>query len=76
MIVGAGGGGLSAAARLSQAGKKVIVIEQHDKVGGYMTAFERDDYRFEVSLHAFDGLASVAADALIVRSNTNLLSVP
>ena len=56
MIVGAGGGGLSAAARLSQAGKKVIVIEQHDKVGGYMTAFERDDYRFEVSLHAFDGL--------------------
>jgi len=56
VIVGAGGGGLSAAARLSQAGKKVLVIEQHDKVGGYMTAFERDDYRFEVSLHAFDGL--------------------
>jgi len=56
VIVGAGAGGLSAAAQLSLNGKKVIVIEQHDKVGGYMTAFERDDYRFEVSLHAFDGL--------------------
>ena len=56
VIVGAGGGGLGAGARLALAGKKVLVIEQHDKVGGYMTAFERDDYRFEVSLHAFDGL--------------------
>ena len=55
-VIGAGGGGLGAAARLARAGKKVLVLEQHDKVGGYMTAFERDDYRFEVSLHAMDGL--------------------
>ncbi len=56
VVIGAGGGGLSAAARLSLSGKKVLVIEQHDKVGGYMTTFEREPYMFEVSLHAFDGL--------------------
>ncbi len=54
-VVGGGGGGLAAAASLAQAGLKVILFEQHVKVGGYMTAFERGDYRFEVSLHAISG---------------------
>lgn len=56
IVIGAGGGGISAAAKLALGGMKVLVIEQHDKVGGYMTAFERGDYRFEVSLHAMDGM--------------------
>ncbi len=56
VVIGAGGGGISAAAKLAMGGMKVLVIEQHDKVGGYMTAFERGDYRFEVSLHAMDGM--------------------
>lgn len=56
VVIGAGGGGLSAAAALSLAGLKVIVIEKHYKVGGYMTNFRRGDYRFEVSLHAINGL--------------------
>jgi len=55
-VIGAGGGGLAAAARLAKAGKKVLVLEQHSKVGGYMTSFQRGDYTFEVSLHAMDGL--------------------
>jgi len=55
VVVGAGGGGLGAGAKLALSGKKVLVLEQHDKVGGYMTAFERDDYTFEVSLHAVSG---------------------
>jgi len=56
VVIGAGGGGISAAARLAMGGMKVLVIEQHDRVGGYMSSFERDDYRFEVSLHAMDGM--------------------
>jgi prolycopene isomerase len=56
VVIGAGGGGLAAGAKLAQGGMKVLVLEQHDKVGGYMTAFERPPYRFEVSLHALDGL--------------------
>ncbi len=56
VVIGAGGGGLSAAARLAIKGKKVIIIEQHSKVGGYMGSFERGNYTFEISLHAMDGL--------------------
>jgi prolycopene isomerase len=56
VIIGAGGGGLAAAAKLALGGMKVLVIEQHDKVGGYMSRFERGPYQFEASLHAMDGL--------------------
>ncbi|UCD85439.1 MAG: NAD(P)/FAD-dependent oxidoreductase [Deltaproteobacteria bacterium] len=56
VIVGAGAGGLGAGATLSRAGVKPLILEQHDKPGGYMTNFERGDYRFEVSLHMIDGL--------------------
>ncbi len=56
VIIGAGAGGLSAGATLSQKGVKPLILEQHDKPGGYMTAFERGDYRFEGSLHMMDGL--------------------
>lgn len=56
VIIGSGAGGLSAGATLSKDGVKTLILEQHDKPGGYMTAFERGDYRFEVSLHMIDGL--------------------
>ncbi len=58
VVIGAGGGGVSAAARLALDGMKVLVIEQHDRVGGYMSSFERGDFRFEVSLHAMDGMGT------------------
>jgi prolycopene isomerase len=56
VIIGAGGGGLSAGATLARAGVKPLVLEQYSKAGGYMTAFQRDGFRFEVSLHMMDGL--------------------
>ncbi len=56
VIVGAGGGGLATAARLTLAKKRVLLIEQHSKAGGYMGSFSRGDYTFEISLHAMDGL--------------------
>ncbi len=55
IVIGAGGGGLSAAAMMALGGMKVLLIEQHSKVGGYMGNFERGDYTFEISLHAMDG---------------------
>jgi len=33
IVIGAGGGGLSAASKLALGGMKVLVLEQHDKVG-------------------------------------------
>ncbi|MEW6440410.1 MAG: NAD(P)/FAD-dependent oxidoreductase [bacterium] len=61
VIVGAGGGGLGAGAALAKNGLKVAVFEQHDKVGGFMTAFERDDFTFEVSLHVMANVTEGAA---------------
>jgi len=62
VVIGAGGGGLSAGAFLSQLGFNVVVLEKHYKVGGYMVNFNRGDYRFEASLHAMDGLDSTPFD--------------
>lgn len=56
IIIGAGLGGLTAGAVLSSKKKKVLVIEQHSKVGGFATNFKRKDYIFDVSLHNFGTL--------------------
>ncbi len=56
IIVGGGLGGLTAGAKLAREGKKVLLIEQHNKPGGCATTFRRKDYIVEVGLHAMDGL--------------------
>lgn len=55
IIIGAGLGGLTAGAKLSREGKKVLLIEQHDRPGGYATTFKRGDFTLEVGLHEMDG---------------------
>jgi phytoene dehydrogenase-like protein len=53
IIIGAGLGGLSCAAAFARQGFKPLVIEQHDKPGGFATAFSRPGgYLFDVSLHS------------------------
>ncbi len=56
IIIGAGLGGLTAGAKLSIEGKKVLVIEQHNIPGGCATTFKRNDLKIEVGLHMIDGL--------------------
>ena len=56
IIIGGGLGGLVAGAKLSQHGKRVLLIEQHRVVGGCATVFKRKDYTVEASLHMIDGL--------------------
>jgi phytoene dehydrogenase-like protein len=56
IIVGAGLGGLTAGAKLAKEGKKILVLEQHDRPGGCATTFKRREFTMEVGLHEMDGL--------------------
>lgn len=56
IIVGAGLGGLSAAASLSRAGKKVLLLERHNVPGGYASSFLRGRFEFDASLHELSGV--------------------
>jgi all-trans-retinol 13,14-reductase len=53
VVIGAGLGGLSAAAAFARQGYKVLVLEQHSVPGGYASAFSRPGgFTFDVSLHS------------------------
>ena len=56
IVIGAGLGGLTAGAKLAKEGKKVLLLEQHDRPGGCATTFKRREYTMEVGLHEMDGL--------------------
>jgi len=56
IVIGAGLGGLTAGAKLAREGKKVLLLEQHDRPGGCATTFRRRDFTMEVGLHEMDGL--------------------
>ncbi|MGI9104222.1 MAG: phytoene desaturase family protein [Terriglobales bacterium] len=53
VVIGSGLGGLSCAAAFARQGFKVLVLEQHDKPGGYATSFKRPGgFEFDASLHS------------------------
>lgn len=51
VVIGAGNGGLAAACRLAKAGKKTLLIEQHNLPGGVASSFWRGRFEFETALH-------------------------
>ena len=55
VVIGAGMGGLSAAAHLATGGLKVLVLEQHHKVGGCTSSFSRGEFHFDAALHEMAG---------------------
>ncbi len=68
-IIGAGIGGLTAAAILSKAGMRVCVLEKEPHAGGYLAGFRRKDFRFDTAIHwlnqcAPGGMASKIFDLL------------
>ena len=53
IVIGSGLGGLSCAAAFARQGFTPLVIEQHDKPGGFATTFPRPGgFVFDVSLHS------------------------
>ena len=50
--------GFLLAALLAKAGKQVLVIERHDRPGGYAHAFKRNRYHFDAAVHMTGGCES------------------
>ncbi|XP_037320126.2 inactive all-trans-retinol 13,14-reductase [Pungitius pungitius] len=51
IVIGSGIGGLTAGATLAKAGKRVLVLEQHDQAGGCCHTFIEKGFEFDVGLH-------------------------
>ena len=65
VVIGAGNGGLTAAAKLSQEGLNVLLLERHNIPGGAATSFCRGRFEFEVALHQLSGLGTPEKPGLL-----------
>lgn len=58
IVVGSGIGGLTTAAIMSKAGKRVLVLEQHYTAGGYTHSYGRNGYEWDVGVHYIGEMGS------------------
>jgi prolycopene isomerase len=58
IIIGAGNGGLAAAATCAKAGLSTLLLERHNLPGGSASSFVRGRFEFEPSLHELSGIGT------------------
>jgi len=54
VVVGGGMAGLTATAYLARAGKKVLLIEKNNELGGLVSSFSRDGFLFDAGVRALE----------------------
>jgi phytoene dehydrogenase-like protein len=75
IIVGGGIAGLTAAAYLSRAGRKTLLVEKNRECGGLVNSFDRDGFHFDAGVRAledagiiFPMLKDLGIDLEVVKS--------
>ena len=58
IIIGSGIGGMTTGAVMSKAGKRVLVLEQHDQAGGCCHSFLEHGYEWDVGIHYIGEMGS------------------
>ncbi|HSQ64870.1 MAG TPA: NAD(P)/FAD-dependent oxidoreductase [Polyangiaceae bacterium] len=51
IVIGTGAGGLAAAGYLAKNGFDVLALEQAEQIGGYLSPFVREGYKFDLGVH-------------------------
>ena len=57
IIIGSGIGGMAAGAALSRVGKKVLLLEQYQIIGGLTHSFSREGFTWDAGIHYLSGIA-------------------
>ncbi len=68
IVIGAGNGGLAAAAECAQAGLKTLLLEKHNVPGGSASSFVRGRFEFEPSLHELTGTGTPENPGNIIQT--------
>jgi len=58
IVIGSGIGGLTVAGLLAKSGRRVLVLERHDRAGGYAHGFKRKKYHFDAGVHLTSGCSN------------------
>ncbi len=76
IVIGAGNGGLAAAATCAKAGLSTLLLERHNIPGGSASSFVRGRFEFEPSLHELAGVGapdkSGVIEDMFIRMNGNV----
>jgi len=70
IIIGSGIGGLSCAAIMAKANKRVLVLEQHDQAGGCCHTYIDKGYEFDVGIHYVGEMGSQTINKVLVDQIT------
>ena len=58
IVIGSGMSGLATACLMAKRGRKVIVLEKHNKAGGFTHSFRRKNFEWDVGLHYIGDVGS------------------